>query len=161
MLSRCCSSVIFPSYPRRLDDATIAIKEEENGENALSMFRNVMMEVRKCCQHPFLLDGVENAVSNGTMTVTIDKLVSASGKLQLLDKLLPKLKANGSKVLIFSQMTRVLDVLEDYNRARGHRYERLDGGVTGKNAKNPSTDFPLKIPRRFYSCYPPELVVKA
>ena len=46
----------FPSYPQRLvaDDATIAIKEEENGENALSMFRNVMMEVRKCCQHPFL-----------------------------------------------------------------------------------------------------------
>ena len=122
----------FLSATSGADDATIAIKEEENGENALSMFRNVMMEVRKCCQHPFLLDGVENAVSNGTMTVTIDKLVSASGKLQLLDKLLPKLKANGSKVLIFSQMTRVLDVLEDYNRARGHRYERLDGGVTGK-----------------------------
>jgi len=122
----------FLSSASGADDATIAMKEEENGENALSMFRNVMMEVRKCCQHPFLLDGVENAVSKGTMTVTIDKLVSASGKLQLLDKLLPKLKANGSKVLIFSQMTRVLDVLEDYNRARGHKYERLDGGVTGK-----------------------------
>ena len=122
----------FLSSASGSDDATISMKEEENGENALSMFRNVMMEVRKCCQHPFLLDGVENAVSNGTMTVTIDKLVSASGKLQLLDKLLPKLKANGSKVLIFSQMTRVLDVLEDYNRARGHKYERLDGGVTGK-----------------------------
>ena len=52
--------------------------------------------------------------------------------MQLLDKLLPRLKAGGHRVLIFSQMTRVLDVLEDYSRSRGHSYERLDGGVTGR-----------------------------
>ena len=48
-------------------------------------------------------------------------LIEASGKLVLIDKLLPKLKAGGHKVLIFSQMVRCLDILEDYLRYR--RYE--------------------------------------
>ena len=111
-----------------------------NDDRALANFNNVMMEVRKCCQHPFLLDGVEEAFvaqqalqkARARSTATITQLAGSSGKLQLLDKLLPRLKAGGHRVLIFSQMTRVLDVLEDYSRSRGHSYERLDGGVTGR-----------------------------
>jgi superfamily II DNA or RNA helicase len=49
----------------------------------------------------------------------------------LLDKLLPKLKAEGHRVLIFSQFTKVLDLLEDFVDARGWGYERLDGAVVG------------------------------
>jgi len=49
--------------------------------------------------------------------------------MQLLELLLPKLKAAGHRVLVFSQMTRMLDVLEDYLLARGHGFERLDGNV--------------------------------
>lgn len=109
-------------------------------DRALANFNNVMMEVRKCCQHPFLIDGVEEAFvaqqaiqrRRNTTTATAAQLVACSGKLQLLDKLLPRLKAGGHRALIFSQMTRVLDVLEDYARSRGHSYERLDGGVTGR-----------------------------
>lgn len=41
-------------------------------------------------------------------------MVENSGKMVLLDKLLPRLQERGSRVLIFSQMTRVLDILEDY-----------------------------------------------
>ncbi len=52
-----------------------------------------------------------------------------SGKMMVLDKLLPKLKAQGSRVLLFSQMTRMLDILEDYCQWRGHSYYRLDGQV--------------------------------
>ena len=59
------------------------------------------------------------------------ELINASGKLVLLDKLLPKLKQEGHKVLIFSQMTRVLDILEDFSRFRGYKFERLDGGIRG------------------------------
>ena len=111
-----------------------------NDDRALANFNNVMMEVRKCCQHPFLLDGVETAFvaqqalqkQRARTTASITQLAGSSGKLQLLDKLLPRLKAGGHRVLIFSQMTRVLDVLEDYSRSRGHSYERLDGGVTGR-----------------------------
>ena len=93
-------------------------------------FANIMMEVRKCCQHPFLLDGVEAAIAPGGASANV--LVSSAGKLQLLDKLLPHLKQGGHRALIFSQMTRVLDVLEDYCRAHGHTYVRLDGSITGK-----------------------------
>ena len=50
------------------------------------------------------------------------------GKMVLLDKLLPRLKEKGSRVLIFSQMTRMLDILEDYCLFRGHQYCRIDGG---------------------------------
>ena len=51
----------------------------------------------------------------------------------LLDRLLPKLKARGSRVLIFSQMTRLLDVLEDYMLYRGHKYCRIDGNTSGED----------------------------
>ena len=111
-------------------------------DRALANFNNVMMEVRKCCQHPFLIDGVEEAFvaqqaiqkgrAGASSSASVAQLVACAGKLQLLDKLLPRLKAGGHRVLVFSQMTRVLDVLEDYSRSRGHSYERLDGGVTGR-----------------------------
>jgi SNF2 family DNA or RNA helicase len=58
-------------------------------------------------------------------------MVQSSGKLVLLDKLLPKLKQNGHKVLVFSQMIKVLDILEDYLIHRRYLYERLDGRITG------------------------------
>ena len=45
----------------------------------------------------------------------------------LLDKLLPKLQSRNSRVLIFSQMTRLLDILEDYCLYRGFKYCRIDG----------------------------------
>jgi SWI/SNF-related matrix-associated actin-dependent regulator of chromatin subfamily A member 5 len=50
----------------------------------------------------------------------------------LLDKLLPKLKEQGSRVLIFSQMTRMLDIMEDYLRLKGQQYCRIDGQTTGE-----------------------------
>ena len=50
-----------------------------------------------------------------------------AGKLVLMDRLLPKLKARDSRVLIFSQMTRLLDILEDYCLYRGYQYCRIDG----------------------------------
>ncbi len=56
-----------------------------------------------------------------------------AGKMVLLDRLLPKLKARGSRVLIFSQMTRLLDVLEDYMLYRGHQYCRIDGNTSGED----------------------------
>lgn len=51
------------------------------------------------------------------------------GKLQRLDALLRKLQAGGHRALIFTQMTKVLDVLEQFLNIHGHRYLRLDGGT--------------------------------
>lgn len=69
---------------------------------------NLAMQLRKCCNHPFLLNGVEEDVraqvgESGEKLSEGDFLVKASGKLVLLDKLLPRLKADGHRVLIFSQ----------------------------------------------------------
>jgi SNF2 family DNA or RNA helicase len=58
-------------------------------------------------------------------------MIQSSGKLVLLDKLLKKLHAGGHKVLIFSQMTRCLDLLADYLKYRQWQYERIDGGIRG------------------------------
>lgn len=111
---------------------------------------NIQMELRKCCNHPYLIDGVEEreaellseelAIENKGLSVsdmTFKKawlercLLQSSGKLVLLDKLLPKLRGEGHKVLIFSQMTRVLNILEDFCGYRKFNTERLDGSVTG------------------------------
>ncbi|KAA8593560.1 hypothetical protein FQN60_009676 [Etheostoma spectabile] len=58
-------------------------------------------------------------------------LVKSSGKLTLLQKMLKKLKDEGHRVLIFSQMTKMLDLLEDFLEFEGYKYERIDGGITG------------------------------
>ena len=59
-------------------------------------------------------------------------MVKSSGKLMLLDKLLPKLKADGHRVLIFSQFRIMLNIIEDYIHMRGYTYERIDGAVKGE-----------------------------
>ncbi|EDV21179.1 uncharacterized protein TRIADDRAFT_30634 [Trichoplax adhaerens] len=100
---------------------------------------NTMMELRKCCNHPFLINGAEEKIVgeftannqvNG-INAAIHAMIQASGKLVLIDKLLPKLKDGGHKVLIFSQMVRCLDILEDYLVYRRYQYERIDGRVRG------------------------------
>lgn len=58
-------------------------------------------------------------------------LTKSSGKLTLLQKMMRKLKEGGHRVLVFSQMTKMLDLLEDFLENEGYKYERIDGGVTG------------------------------
>ncbi|XP_041502664.1 probable global transcription activator SNF2L1 [Microtus oregoni] len=84
---------------------------------------NILMQLRKCCNHPYLSDGAEP----GPPYTTDEHIVSNSGKMVALDKLLARIKEQGSRVLIFSQMTRLLDILEDYCMWRGYEYCRLDG----------------------------------
>ena len=56
-------------------------------------------------------------------------IVDNSGKMIVLDKLLTKLQAQGDRVLVFSQFTSQLDILEDYCLWKGHNYCRLDGST--------------------------------
>lgn len=64
-----------------------------------------------------------------------------AGKMQLLHKLLPKLQEKGSRVLIFCQMTRVLDILEDYFRFIGFEYCRIDGNTDGEKRDSQMDEF--------------------
>ncbi|XP_074133683.1 putative global transcription activator SNF2L1 isoform X2 [Sminthopsis crassicaudata] len=93
------------------------------GKSDKMQLLNILMQLRKCCNHPYLFDGAEP----GPPYTTDAHIVNNSGKMLALDKLLPKLKEQESRVLIFSQMTRLLDILEDYCMWRGYEYCRLDG----------------------------------
>lgn len=96
-----------------------------NGAGKLEKARlmNILMHLRKCANHPYLFDGAEP----GPPYTTDKHLVDNAGKMIILDKLLMRLKDQGSRVLIFSQMSRVLDLLEDYCWWRRWQYCRLDG----------------------------------
>ncbi|KAK0522492.1 ATP-dependent DNA helicase Hrp3 [Tilletia horrida] len=91
---------------------------------------NIVMELKKASNHPFLFDGFEPAAKD--RAEALQNLVKHSGKMVLLDKLLARLKANGNRVLIFSQMVRMLDILSDYMRERGYIHQRLDGTVSSE-----------------------------
>ncbi|KAJ8279766.1 hypothetical protein COCON_G00068320 [Conger conger] len=98
-----------------------------------------MMELRKCCNHPYLINGAEEKIVEEFRETHhseypdfhLQAMIQGAGKLVLIDKLLPKLKAGGHRVLIFSQMVRCLDILEDYLIQRRYPYERIDGRVRG------------------------------
>jgi len=104
---------------------------------------NVLMQLRKCCNHPYLFEWPLDA-SGEEMVDEI--MVQASGKMQLLDRILTKLKEREStegrhQVLIFSQMTRMLDVLEDYLAFRGMSFRRLDGTVASEDRRTAMQEF--------------------
>ncbi|KAK6804347.1 hypothetical protein RDI58_002131 [Solanum bulbocastanum] len=83
-----------------------------------------VIQLRKACSHPYLFAGIEpEPYEEG------EHLVQASGKLLILDHLLQKLHACGHRVLLFSQMTQTLDILQDYLELRKYSYERLDGSI--------------------------------
>ena len=104
-----------------------------------NQLRNIQMELRKVCNHPWLVDGCEDAECESdqedeyTTDKYMEKTINASGKLVLLDKLLKKLQNEGHRVLIFSQMTQVLTIIETYLKHSEYQFERIDGTVTGQN----------------------------
>lgn len=95
-----------------------------SGESKTQLL-NIMMQLRKCCNHPYLFDGAEP----GPPFTTDQHLIDNSAKLKVLDQLLTKFKKEGSRVLIFSQMSRVLDILEDYCFFKSYEYCRIDGST--------------------------------
>ncbi|XP_058876849.1 chromodomain-helicase-DNA-binding protein 3 isoform X1 [Acipenser ruthenus] len=103
----------------------------KGGGNQVSLL-NVMMDLKKCCNHPYLFPAAAmESLKLPSGAYEGNALVKASGKLTLLQKMMKKLKEQGHRVLIFSQMTRMLDLLEDFLDFDGYKYERIDGGVTG------------------------------
>uniref|UniRef100_A0A8C1U827 Chromodomain helicase DNA binding protein 1 n=1 Tax=Cyprinus carpio TaxID=7962 RepID=A0A8C1U827_CYPCA len=98
-----------------------------------SGFLNVMMELKKCCNHCYLIKSPEEEFYN--RQEGLQHLIRSSGKLILLDKLLVRLKERGHRVLIFSQMVRMLDILAEYLKYRQFLFQRLDGSIKGEMRK--------------------------
>ena len=91
--------------------------------------QNLQMNLRKVCNHPFLF--ADNA------DIPADEsLIRSCGKMFVLDNALAKLKGSGHRVLIFTQMTKVLDILEVYLNYRGYTYARLDGTTSAETREN-------------------------
>jgi SNF2 family DNA or RNA helicase len=80
------------------------------------------MELKKCCNHRFPFKNVEDV----TFKFAVETLIRAAGEIILLGKLLLRLRDKGHRVLVFSQMVTMLDILSDYYRMRGSPFQRLD-----------------------------------
>lgn len=91
---------------------------------------NIVMQLRKICNHPYLIPGTEP--ESGSLEFLHEMRIKASAKLNLLHSMLKVLYKEGHRVLIFSQMTKLLDILEDYLTIEfgPKTYERVDGSVS-------------------------------
>lgn len=92
---------------------------------------NIMMELKKASNHPFMFPNAEERIMAGgeSREDILKALITSSGKMMLLDQLLTKLRKDNHRVLIFSQMVKMLDILGDYLHLRGHQFQRLDGTI--------------------------------
>ncbi|XP_072357655.1 chromodomain-helicase-DNA-binding protein 8-like isoform X4 [Scyliorhinus torazame] len=130
---------IQKKYYRAILERNFTFLAKGAGQANVPNLLNTMMELRKCCNHPYLINGAEEKILGEfreihdpiALDFHLQAMIQSAGKLVLIDKLLPKLKSGGHKVLIFSQMVRCLDILEDYLIQKRYLYERIDGRVRG------------------------------
>ena len=112
-------------YKKILEKDIDAVNGGAGNKESKTRLLNIVMQLRKCCNHPYLFEGAEP----GPPYTTDEHLVTNAAKMVMLDKLLKRMKAQGSRVLIFSQMSRVLDIMEDYSVMRDYKYCRIDGST--------------------------------
>lgn len=121
---QCDISDLQRLYYQQIKQKRLVINDGKTpGRKNTATLNNPVMQLRKVCNHPFIF------LDDYTQHFNEVDLVRASGKFELLDRMLPKLKASGHRCLIFSQMTQVLDHLEDYFYTKAYKFMRLDGDV--------------------------------
>ncbi|XP_032062774.1 chromodomain-helicase-DNA-binding protein 1-like isoform X3 [Aythya fuligula] len=106
----------------------------KGSKGSTSGFLNIMMELKKCCNHCYLIKPPDDNEFYNKQEA-LQHLIRSSGKLILLDKLLIRLRERGNRVLIFSQMVRMLDILAEYLKYRQFPFQRLDGSIKGELRK--------------------------
>jgi ATP-dependent DNA helicase len=111
---------------KTIEEVLRKIATSSGSTSQVASLNNVLMQLRKNCNHPDLITG---GLDGSICFPTADELLASCGKLKLLDRLLTRLRAKGHRVLIFSQMTRMLDLLDTYLDERGFNRCRIDGGV--------------------------------
>ncbi len=99
---------------------------EEVGPLKATELRHLVMQLRKCCLHPYLFDFAEGPDVDNT---SVEELIATSGKLAVLDMVLRSMFQKGNRTVIFSQFTSMLDILEDYCILREWKYVRFDGST--------------------------------
>lgn len=112
-------------YKQMVTHNKLVVSDGKGGKTNARGLSNMIMQLRKLCNHPFVFDEVENQMNPNSQSN--DLLWRTSGKFELLDRILPKYQATGHRVLMFFQMTAIMDIMEDFLRLRGIMYLRLDG----------------------------------
>merc|ERR1719270_3070183 len=112
-----------------LQDTSIAKKP--GGASGAKALMNTIMQLRKLCNHPFMFQQVEESyakhIGSPTDIVQGPDIYRSAGKFELMDRILPKLKASGHRVLMLCQMTQCMTIIEDYFNFKGYKFLRLDG----------------------------------
>ncbi|XP_024989757.1 chromatin structure-remodeling complex protein SYD isoform X2 [Cynara cardunculus var. scolymus] len=125
-LVRCEASAYQKILMQRVEDSLGAF-----GASKARAVHNSVVELRNICNHPYLSQLHTEEVHDFIPKHYLPNVIRFCGKLEMLDRLLPKLKATDHRVLLFSTMTRLLDVMEDYLYWKQYKYLRLDGHTHG------------------------------
>ncbi|CAJ0750727.1 9502_t:CDS:10 [Entrophospora sp. SA101] len=132
------------SQEELLENNIIAEKETKTNRVVKSVncmkLQNAVMQLRKICNHPYLFDW---PVDPETDTYQISKeLIAASGKMILLKRLLDALFERDHKVLIFSQFTTMLDIIEDWATTyENWQLCRIDGSIDQETRRKQIQEF--------------------
>ncbi|KAM3016714.1 hypothetical protein FF2_000695 [Malus domestica] len=121
----------------RVDPEEEKLRVQKNPQYQPKVYKtlnNRCMELRKTCNHPLLNYPFFNDFSK-------DFLVRSCGKLWILDRILVKLQRTGHRVLLFSTMTKLLDILEEYLQWRHLIYRRIDGTTSLEDRESAIVDF--------------------
>lgn len=114
-------------YKQLVTHNKMVVSDGKGGKTGMRGLSNMLMQLRKLCNHPFVFEPVEDQMNPGRGTN--DLLWRTAGKFELLDRILPKFRATGHRVLMFFQMTQIMNIMEDFLRLRGMKYLRLDGST--------------------------------
>jgi ATP-dependent helicase STH1/SNF2 len=121
------SSLQAKLYKQLVTHNRLIVSDGKGGKTGMRGLSNMLMQLRKLCNHPFVFEAVEDQMNPGRGTN--DMLWRTAGKFELLDRILPKFERTGHRVLMFFQMTQIMNIMEDFLRLKGMKYLRLDGST--------------------------------
>ncbi|KAJ5146317.1 HAS subgroup [Penicillium bovifimosum] len=136
-------------YKQLVTHNKMAVTDGKGGKTGMRGLSNMLMQLRKLCNHPFVFEPVEDQMNPSRMSN--DLLWRTAGKFELLDRILPKFRATGHRVLMFFQMTQIMNIMEDFLRLRGLKYLRLDGSTKSDDRSDLLKQF--NAPGSEYFCF--------
>jgi ATP-dependent helicase STH1/SNF2 len=143
------SSLQAKLYKQLVTHNKLMVSDGKGGKTGMRGLSNMLMQLRKLCNHPFVFEEVEDQINPGRGTN--DLLWRTAGKFELLDRILPKFQATGHRVLIFFQMTQIMNIMEDFLRLKGMAYLRLDGSTKADDRSELLKEF--NAPDSPYFCF--------
>ena len=144
------SGLQYVLYQQMLKHNALFVGADVGGaKSGIKGLNNKIMQLRKICNHPFVFEEVESVLNS--LRLTNDLIWRVSGKFELLDRVLPKFKKSGHRVLMFFQMTQIMDIMEDFLRWKDMKYLRLDGSTKAEERQDMLKVF--NAPDSDYFCF--------